>query len=253
MLKAIQTPLVRFLMVGLLGLILLLTTLRLALIEPMFDIPFHSKMKIFSESAEMSLSETDFISEPGELTEYKKFNLFFERQDQIHQIVSSAHQIKASDASAHYSLVRRERHVNDLPALFWIQVIVGLGGFIISGWIWSLKSKDLPAYFFFLSGLSMCLSALTSAVYTTRNLFLPKNIFLVLEYINAWGASFFGMTIIALFLIYPKKTIHWKKLVIAECLIFLLWTTAFTLRLRQIKGFFYLYSIIPRPVLGAFG
>ncbi len=24
-------------------------------------------------------------------------------------------------------------------------------------------------------------------------------------------------------------------------------------RLRQIKGFFYLYSIIPRPVLGAFG
>jgi hypothetical protein len=191
------------------------------------DFELRAGQTLESSAGSMILDELDVLSEPGELENHGKLNRFFARQDEMYKITAGEN-LTVLENGDKIPLVVAPRNWMNLPALFWIQVAVAAGGLLISGWIWALKPRNAATIFFLLSGISMGLSALTSAVYTTRTLAIPSALFLPLETVNEWGASVFGMSMIALFLIYPVGLAHAKKLIVFEFLVFLSWTLAYS-------------------------
>ncbi|WP_409478855.1 ATP-binding protein [Pseudobdellovibrio sp. HCB154] len=222
-----STPYVRLAIVLLVGTILTLATIYLACLESNFSVTLQPGMLIKSSYGEFTVEEIDLAPEPGDIPKQFDYEHFLFRQDELAKI------LKADTITVTYKETVSEhkasvRTVEDLPALFWTQIIVALGGIFISGWIWALKSKSLPTLLFFLSGFGMGLSAMSSAVYTTRLMALPIEFFKPLSLTNAWSALGFGVPMIALFLIYPREIRRWKELIIFEFLFFFTWGLACT-------------------------
>ncbi|UXR65951.1 ATP-binding protein [Bdellovibrio bacteriovorus] len=171
--------------------------------------------QINTNSGSITLEATDLIPEPGDLGKKADLARFFERQDLI--LAASA------------DLGFPDRKLADLPALFWLQIFVGMGSLIISGSIWALRPRDLASGLFAFSGLSTFISAVPSAVYTTRELAIHSNVFIVLEAFNALGACLFGVSILALFMIYPVRLRFWRQMALAQAVFFIAWVGLYLL------------------------
>lgn len=229
------SPIVRWSIVWLLCGVLFLVTCHFALSQPQSHTELQVGMTLKSKNDSIVLQELDFISEPGDIPTYPEFSLFLSRQDQILKIIADS-EVESIHNGEGRRLILTKRTFADLPLGFWIQIIVAVGGILISGWIWSLKVKDLGPVFFFLSGISMGVSALSSAVYTTRSTALPASWHLFLEAFNSLGASGFGIFMIALFVVYPVKLPQWKKIISSLSVIFTVWT------------FLTIFQVIPRTL-----
>lgn len=212
-----NTPGFRLLLIFLFGLCATYWTVDMSLRQHRVGEIFHSGSLVQSSVGSIVLEDIDFTLEPGEFTQTKDLNRFFERQEQISEI------LLAKPAKSFY--------LQDLPAIFWIQVMVGFGALLISGWVWSLRPKDLASRFFILSGLTTVMFTYSAAIYTTRELALPSGLFKLLSAVNAIGASFYGMIMVSLFLIYPKRIKIWKKPVVVGFIIFGIWTVLYLVRI----------------------
>lgn len=220
-------PYVRLAIVLLFGTLLTAGAIFIACSEYNFSVQLKPEMVVKSSQGEMILEKIDFTAEPGDLPTQVEYDSFIARQDQLAKITAT-NLITVIDKGSAKDYRAVEKNVSDLPALFWIQVIVALGGIFISGWIWALKPKSLAANFFFLSGLFMGLSAFSSAVYTTRLIALPGQVFKELSMLNACSAPCFGVAMLALFLVYPREVRHWKKLMAIGSALIFAWTFACT-------------------------
>ncbi len=176
-----------------------------------------------SAQASMTIEALDLIEEPGEIVSGEELALFFQRQAILADLLAGD-ELHVTRNGTESSFHPRTMGWLDLPALFWIQVIVGFGAVLISGWIWSLRSRDWAARLFALSGVSTLMFTFAAAIYTTRELALPLTLFQWLRGLNELGASLFGMVMIALFLIYPVPLRHWRGIMLAQVLFFATWT-----------------------------
>lgn len=224
------TPTFKFGFVMVLGFLVAFGALKLALHESKLGTPLAAGMNLKSPAGALVLEGLDFTTEPGELETKQDLNRFYERQEQITHIFSQK-PVQAEKGPEFFEVPMTERSITDLSVLFWIPILVGLGALAISGWIWALRSRDLSSTLFALSGLSTFISAVPSAIYTTRELALPKTLFQILETLNAWGATGFGISVLALFLVYPKKPSRWKRVAVGQAVFFTVWTAAFSLQL----------------------
>ena len=177
-------------------------------------------LKVGDKLSGLVIEENDLINEPSEIIQGVDLSRFYERQDKLQSLLTNE-----------YAHLARPRKLSDLGILFWIPLIVGLGSFFISGGIWSIRSKNIAAKFFVLSGFALCVSALSSAIYTTRSLALPSDYFKILEGLNAWGATLFAMNVIALFMVYPKDVKGAKFWIALQFCVFSLWTHLFLMGL----------------------
>lgn len=201
-----------------------------ALRQSVWETSFVAGDVLSSERGEIALEPLDLMAEPGEIVRHEELFRFYARQDQILAVTENIPvTLKRGESTS--VLTPRKAGLEDLPVLFWVQVLVGLGALGISGWIWALRSRDLACRLFVGSGLSVFVSALPSAVYTTRPLAIPSSTFRVLEEFNALGAAAFGVAMIALFLIYPVRLPHWRKLAIGQAVFFTVWTGLFIAKL----------------------
>src|SRR5690606_36389608 len=121
----------------------------------------------------------------------------------------------------HLSIPRRDevlppgqRPVASLPPAFWMQIGVGLAGFWIGARIWSLRRGEWATRFLLLAGAGLMISTFPAAVYSTRKLALPGGLFRVLSTFNHIGALTFGVGMIGLFLVYPRKLVSGRWLVL---------------------------------------
>lgn len=92
-----------------------------------------------------------------------------------------------------------------LPAIFWIPMTTGFGSFLIAGWVWSLRPADLATRLFALSGIATLAFTFAPAITYSTRLDLPETVSLGLSLTNSIGASAFGITMIALCLVYPAR------------------------------------------------
>lgn len=182
-------------------------------------------MELSTATNNLTLEEIDFTAEPGEIEDYARLDHLYARQDQIEQMLHSP-SITIKKGDQQFALETKQRTLEDLPFLYWIQLIVGLGALVISGWIWVLKPRDLASQLFFLSGFSTLLFSFAAAIYTTRALAINASLFRLLTNINAFGASLFGVSVIALFLVYPKRLKRYRISIISISSFFGIWTLA---------------------------
>lgn len=160
----------------------------------------------------IQLTPQDLMEEPDALETYADMRAFFARQGEIAKVLRSTGAVELEVAflgeTQTFSVVPdRQRPVTFLPLAFWMQIGVGLAGFWIGAWIWALRRGEWATRFLLLAGAGLMISAFPAAVYSTRELALPGGLFRVLSTFNHIGALTFGVGMIGLFLVYPRRLV----------------------------------------------
>lgn len=230
-LSPLNSPGLRFSFVFVVGFLVLAFALETMLQHRVWPATFEAGDVVESSRGRFEIEERDLRSEPGEIESHAEFNEFFGRQGRWSDVASESSLRLTKKDGTQSTVTAQERALGEIPALFWIQVVVGLGALLISGWIWALRSKNLAIAWFALSGLSILVSAVPSAIYTSREMALPQDLFRVLESLNAIGAIGFGIAMLGLFSVYPVRLPHWKIWSIAQALFFSAWLILYHVQL----------------------
>lgn len=115
------------------------------------------------------------------------------------------------------------RSITDIDIGFFIALIVGSTAYFISVWVWALRPQDIAALLFALSGIATFLFTYAAAIWLFAFPVGPEIQTLALR-TNFIAASTFGLLIISLFLIYPKRLPHWQIILFVTIIIFGGWT-----------------------------
>jgi len=157
----------------------------------------------------------DLIEEPDVAESYKALSRFFERQALLSRIIGrEIVAITTAEPEASQVLVKPAAHrpITSLPGVFWVQLLTGLATLVIGAWVWSLRRHDAAAWLLAVAGLSIPVSAFPAAIYSSRELALPGDLFHALTAINHFGTLLFGVAMLALFLIYPRRLVSNRAL-----------------------------------------
>jgi signal transduction histidine kinase len=189
----------------------------------------------------LAIEAEDLVEEPDFFDSYARLANFLARQTAIHAVLKEgAVQLEIENGGEQpwtEAVEPGRRPVTDLPAGFWVQIMVGLASFIIGAWVWSLRRTDPGARLFALTGVTILLFTLPAALYSTRELALDGGLLRVLSALNHAGAMAFGAAMIALFLTYPVRIVP-ARMLLALPLVVAPWFVADALWL------------LPEPALG---
>lgn len=184
----------------------------------------------------MILEPNDLVEEPDMIESYEKTAHFMQRQTMLANLlrqpdVTLRYRNEASgDTEKTVTVNPGRRPITDLPAAFWVQLVTGAGTLLIGMFVLALRPADIATRLFALSGAMVTLAAFSAAVYSSRELAIDGGAFRVLSALNHTGSLGFGMAMIALFMVYPRRLVPPKALWIIPA-IFILWLAADLLRL----------------------
>lgn len=194
----------------------------------------------------------DLIEEPDVLGTFAEIDAVLARQTQLAAIVAAPAvglTLRAEDGDVERVVVTPAgRPLTDLPAAFWVQLVTGLGGLLIGGWVWALRRDDWAARLFAISGAGLMMSALPAAVYGTRQLAIDGEVFRALMTLNHAGSQLFGAAVIGLFLYYPIQMVR-PRWLLPPFLLAMLALLADTLRIRVDPPFYYLSILVEMAVI----
>lgn len=161
----------------------------------------------------IALEAADLIEEPDLLPDFTAYDRFIARQGDLAQLLRGPDPlvVETRDGGRFTITLGGPRPVWTLPALFWAQLLVGLFGFTAGGWVLGLRRGGVAESFLFAAGLALMLSAHAAALYSSREIALPSDLFRALSALNHFGALAFGAAMIGLFLFYPVQLVAgWK-------------------------------------------
>jgi len=174
------------------------------------------------------LSVEDIIPEPDVLPDYATLDRFFVRQGTLARAMEKE-TILVVASGARERRIRLTERPGIAPGT-WRQMLIGLIGFSISAWVWSIAPWRLPNILFGLSGVAMLAFTGSAAIYTSREIAIDGTLFWWLSATNLVGASLFGVAMACLFLVYPRRVAP-PALLIALGVLFAAWALAALLRL----------------------
>ncbi|MBP0482739.1 sensor histidine kinase [Sagittula salina] len=151
----------------------------------------------------------DLVEEPDKLPDYPAFNTFLDRQQALSEALGhpSARVAWLRGDEAGVAEVQ-PRGLTDLPPVFHFQLLVGVFGLMVGGWLVALRPRDPAVLLFGVTGISLALASTTAAVYSGRQIALPAETFRLLSGLNHIGATWFGVGLIGMFLLYPKRLVR---------------------------------------------
>jgi len=185
------------------------------------------------EVRRIDIQPQDLAEEPDMVDDYRTLDAFFERQGRIAALVAAS-QVTLTLETADGRVVDRpvapaERPLSSLPLRFWFQMAVAALACLIAAWVWVLRPADRGAAMFGLTGLLLPLSALSAAVYGTRELALPQGLFQALSAVNHGSSALWGAAFVGIFMVHPKPLLGARWL-FAVFGVFGLWWLAGQLR-----------------------
>lgn len=159
--------------------------------------------------ARLELLASDLTEEPDFFDEYAQIQQFLDRQDRFTRWMRAGsvrvYLQESGGAELALDVATAPRHWRLLPLTFWIQVLCGCAGLLISSWVFALRVRDRSAAYFALTGLFLLLSAAAAAVYSSRELALQADWIRALSLINHFGTLGFGVALVGLFTEYPQR------------------------------------------------
>ncbi|MCE8006341.1 ATP-binding protein [Aestuariivita sp.] len=141
----------------------------------------------------------------------------------------------------------RQQNVSGLSALwqqdfrFWVQILTGMGAFLIAAWIWALKPRNPDVTLFALSGLATMTFTFAYAPLGGVGVVMPAEVLVPLYRVNALGASLFGIVMTVLLLRYPVRLPFHQVLTAAAVVGFGGWTVAALL--GPVEGLMIIHTI----------
>ncbi|MFV3073700.1 sensor histidine kinase [Niveispirillum fermenti] len=188
-----------------------------------------------ADGGALALRTGDLTPEPDIIETYEDMRAFFHRQTAIRQMLGSGQvglELVMADGSTHWHemLPAPHRLPDNMPAEFWLQVLVGFTSYMVGIWVWSLRPGDTGPRLFAIISTAILIFAGAAAIYSTRELAIDGSLFRTLSSINHGGALLFGATMIALLLSYPRPLVPagWRLVPIG---VFGLWWLVDTMHL----------------------
>lgn len=180
--------------------------------------------RIRSENGEIDLLPLDLTVEPdGAMGNYATYERFLARQDQLSSIQRGEElSIELADGEKLELTAEKARRWSSLPAAFWVQLSVGLVSFLVSAGVFAFRPRSAAARYLLLSGFATLMFAPAAALYSTRELALPGELFRWANDLNFLGGSLFAASFVALLLHYPRKLAPWWLGLSVVCL-FVAW------------------------------
>ena len=178
----------------------------------------HSSPIRYFQAGDQQVTATASIimEEPDVLPSYKAMDELFEQHRQLYQAGINT-QLEAVDVFENKIAIQfQQRHLADLPWLFWLQSLCALSAAIICLLVWLPSHKTLAIITFCGTGVGYALSAASAAIYSTRDTFIDGYWFAWLSRINGLGTVLF-VTSLALFLWHfpNQKPRRWAMVTIA--------------------------------------
>ncbi|MCU0801213.1 MAG: ATPase [Rhodobacteraceae bacterium] len=153
----------------------------------------------------------DLVPEPDILGTPDRLLAFYQRQDRFDTILRGPQVwlevVGASGPEVIAAAPAPTRQLRDLPLPFWTQIAVGVIGWTLGAWVVAMRPRSGSAWMLLLTGLGLTMAAQSAAVYSTRELALDLGAFGSLSRINVFGTLTFGIGMVTLFLIYPKRLV----------------------------------------------
>jgi len=156
------------------------------------------------------------IEEPDTLPTYADMNRLFQQSTKLTQALENKRLSMATTSGELIQLIPKQRHISDLPGLFWLQIICGLAGMVVCLLAWIPAKNSIAILAFSGTGVGYFLASVSAAIYSTRELFIDGGLFQALSTINHIGTMTFA-TSLALFLWnYPVKNTsrRWNWLIV---------------------------------------
>lgn len=155
------------------------------------------------------LVPSDLIEEPDGLPTTADMAAHFAKSGRLNALLTGASPEFVLDRDGtQVSLPARiadSRPISDLPAVFWVQILVGVCSMLIGGWLMALRPRDQTARWMMLAGVGLMAASHAAALYSTRELALPEQVFAWASRANSAGALSFGLGMVCLFLTYPVR------------------------------------------------
>ncbi len=176
---------------------------------------FEAPVEPFSELiavGEITVTPQDLIAEPDSLETYPQFEAFLARQAALFDVLSRddvALQLRSPPNQLTTVIAHPEGHpLWRLPDGFWVQLLTGIAGTLIAGWVWALRPRSPGPIMFMLTAIGLLAATATSALYANRELAIDGTAFAVMVVINHIGVLLFGLAMVGLLLSYPRQLVH---------------------------------------------
>jgi signal transduction histidine kinase len=183
-------------------------------------------LELSADGASTALRATDLIEEPDFFDTYPQMEDFFARQSQLSRLLhSSAVTVvwQSGEQQPQSSvLTPRQRPLSSTGTAYWYQLLVGFAALLIATWVFVLRPGYWGTQLFLLTGISFVLFTAPAALYSSRELALPGELFRFLSSLNHLGANAFGCALAGLFLMYPQPLARPRTLLCLP-LVFGLW------------------------------
>lgn len=176
---------------------------------------FEAPVEPFSELiavGEITVTPQDLIAEPDSLETYPQFEAFIARQTALFDVLSRddvALHLRSPPNQLTTVIAHPEGHpLWRLPDGFWVQLLTGIAGTLIAGWVWALRPRSPGPIMFMLTAIGLLAATATSALYANRELAIDGTAFAVMVVINHIGVLLFGLAMVGLLLSYPRQLVH---------------------------------------------
>lgn len=178
----------------------------------------------------IALDPRDLLEDPDFVTTYAEMRTIFERQGRMAAALAAGpvELTLARAGGARFAqgvTPAAARPVSDLPPVFWFQLFAGSACLLVGAWVWALRPGALSTQMFALTGMGVPFSAVSAAIYSSRELALDGTVFRLLSGLNHLGALLFGAALACLFLCYPQRLVPARYLLLVPA-VFLPWLVA---------------------------
>jgi len=196
--------------------------------------PGSQLLRIASVSgATLDLDVTDLIEEPDFFDTYPEMAKFFARQSMLASLLRDGPVTlfwrDSFGKNGQTAMMPGARPLTSLPGTFWFQMVVGFAALLLAAWVFLLRPTYWSTRLFALTGLTFSVATTSAAIYSSRELALPGDVFRILSSVNHGGAILFGCALAGLFLMYPKPFVRPRTLLWLP-LVFSIWWLADALR-----------------------
>lgn len=176
------------------------------------------------------IEPNDLIEEPDTLGSPALMRRFYARQDEIVTALRGGPVTLMFERGGVREMVTVQaaatRPLADLPVKLWQQLFVALTGALVGAWVVCLRPRDGAAWMMLVAGAGLAMASASAALYSAREIALSAPLFTFASRVNNCGALIFGIGMVTLFLIYPRRIVPravlWLPLVvISGCIAFL--------------------------------
>jgi len=153
-----------------------------------------------------ALRGDDLSEEPDSVfAGYPEFNRFMQRQQRIAEI-QRAPEIELQAADGRVARLRPVAHrpLSDLPFIFWLQLVCAIGSWLTGAAIFAFRPELPAAKYSAVAGFGALIMVASAAIYSSRELALPGELFRCLSGANHFGALLTGSAMFAVLWYYPQ-------------------------------------------------